>query len=196
MSEMLSSPDASEQPIRSSAWAVSIAFWLVLLSAALLYAAVSVAPRLARWMQIRQDYIANAHRLKALETEVDYLERVRDTLQSDSEFVERLASASILSASNADKIPARRGFIFRSEPWVSQHEPAGKRSLAVLVIYTLTTDQQVRSGLLVLATLLVVYAFRTLSGPGGQLISATVKSARMITRLPLDRYRKPDAVSE
>lgn len=76
---------------------VSLSFWCSLMAASLMYAAVSLSPRLEEWLTARDQYAANAHRLHVLENEVDYLERVVDAMKKDPEFARRMSEQIQLS---------------------------------------------------------------------------------------------------
>ncbi len=82
---------------------MSLAFWLTLVTAAGMYAAVSLSPKLVQWMMVRQQLTSNALRLQQLENEADYLERVADALKKDPEFAERLVRATQSPA--LDEVP-------------------------------------------------------------------------------------------
>jgi hypothetical protein len=73
---------------------MSVSFWLTLTVAGIMYAAVSLSPKLAAWINVRQQYVTNATRLSQLEDEVDYLERVAEALKTDPEFAKRLIRAN------------------------------------------------------------------------------------------------------
>ena len=67
---------------------ISTAFWAALMVSAVMYAAVSLTPKMADWISVRQQHAANAMRLQELEDEADYLERVAAALKRDPEFAE------------------------------------------------------------------------------------------------------------
>jgi len=165
--------------------------FICVLDSPLLAAAVALPPRLSRWMQVRQDYIANTHQLKAMETEVDYLEHVREALGSDPEFVARLAAASTAdNTTDAGKIPVSRTLIFGSEEQIPERLPAGEPHVGIFLVQFLAGHRGLRAAMLILASLIVVFAFPVLNGSGGQLIAATRMSAATVARLPLARYRQ------
>jgi len=43
---------------------ISLAFWMSLLIAATMYAGVALSPKLADWINVRQQYLSNAMRLQ------------------------------------------------------------------------------------------------------------------------------------
>jgi hypothetical protein len=192
--ESIDSPP-SEIP-SSAVWAVSLAFWIVLLSAALMYGSVALAPRLSAWMEIRHDFINNAHQLQALETEVDYLERVRDAMESDPAFVRRLASAAIAEdVGDAEVIPVSGTLIFGSGDQLQQRLPEVDEPVGANIVRWLASERGWRNGLLTVATLLVVFAFTVLNGTGGWFARVVIHLSRAAVRMPLERYRR-DALLE
>jgi cell division protein FtsB len=70
---------------------VSLSFWLALLTAAGLFAAVSLAPKLAAYLDVRDEHRAGQLRLLALERQQAELERVIDALKHDPQFAAELA---------------------------------------------------------------------------------------------------------
>jgi len=184
----------SETP-SSAVWAVSLAFWMTLLIAAAMYGCVALAPRLFAWIEIRHDYLTNAHQLQALESEVDYLERVRDALKSDPEFVRRMAAASIAEdIGDAEVIPVSGTLIFGSEDQLQERMPEIEKPVGALLVQRFAADRQLRNGLLVSASLLVVFAFTVLNGTGGRFVSLVTWLAIATVRLPLARYRRAEAL--
>jgi len=187
--ESIHSPPSETQS--SAVWAVSLAFWIVLLSASLMYGSVALAPRLFAWMEIRHDFINNAHQLQALETEVDYLERVQEALQSDPAFVRRLASAAIAEdLGDGEVVPVSGTLIFGSGDQLQQRLPAIEEPIGADLVHRFASDRRLRSALLTSATLLVVFAFTVLNGTGGWFVRVVIQLSQAAVRLPLARYRR------
>ena len=184
----------SETP-SSTVWVVSLAFWITLLIAASMYGCVALAPRLVAWIEIRHDYLMNAHQLQALESEVDYLERVQGALQSDPEFVRRMAAASIAEdVGEAEVIPVSGTLIFGSEEQLQKRLPEIEEPVGAVLVQKFATDRRLRHGFLVSASLWVVFAFTVLNGTGGRFVSLITWLAVAAVRLPLARYRRADPV--
>jgi len=196
--QMIDSPPDYSPPsesLSSTVWLVSLAFWMTLLIAASMYGCVALAPRLLAWIEIRHDYLMNAHQLQALESEVDYLERVRGALQSDPEFVRRMAAASIAEdVGEAEVIPVSGTLIFGSEEQLQKRMPEIKEPVGAVLVQKFATDHQLRRAFLVFASLWVVFAFTVLNGTGGRFVSLITWLAVTAVRLPLVRYRRADPV--
>ena len=187
--ESTDSPPSETQS--SAVWAVSLVFWMTLLIASLMYGSVALAPRLFAWMEIRHDFIRNAHQLQALETEVDYLERVHEALKSDPAFVRRLTSAAIAEdLGDGEVIPVSGTLIFGSGDQVQQRLPEIEEPTGADLVHRFASDRRLRSVLLTLATLLVVFAFTVLNGTGGWFVRVVMQLSRAAIHLPLARYRR------
>ena len=180
----------------SAGWAVSLAFWLSLLIAALMYGSIVLAPRLFASIEIRHDFITNAHQLQALESEIDYLERVRNALRSDPEFARRMTTASIAEdVGEVEIIPVSGALMFGSEDQQQERIPGIQAPMGAALVRRFASDQRLRSAILVSACLLVVCAFTVLNGTGGRFVALITHLAATAVRMPLARYRK-DAPSE
>lgn len=183
---------SSETPI-SAKWAVSLTFWITLLIAALMYSSVTLAPRLFAWIENRHSFITNAHQLQMLETEVDYLERVRDALESDPDFVRRMATASIAEdIGEAEIIPVSGTLIFGNKDQLQERMPEIEAPVGTDLVQRFASDRQLRSGLLLTAGLLVAFAFSVLNGTGGRFVSGVNRLAGAVVRIPVTRYRRID----
>ena len=193
--EITDSPPA--ETTSSVVWAVSLAFWVTLLSAALLYASVALAPRLYSWMEVRHDFLSNAHQLQALEQEVDYLERVRDTLQTDPEFVRKLASAAIAEdVGDAEVIPVSGTLIFGGEDQLQSRLPEVQDPFGASVARRFASDRQLRHMLLGTATVLVVFAFTVLNGTGGWFVRVVTQTTVAAAHMSVARYRRDNIPDE
>jgi len=195
ISESIDRPPVQENS-SATVWVVSLAFWVLLLIAALLYGSVALAPRLSEWMNIRHDYVANAHQVKALETEVDYLERVRDALKTDPEFLRRLAEVGV--SKNRDRrsevIPVSGLLVFGGEDQLQQRLPEIDPPVGADVVRMLASRPSLRTGLLATAGLCVVFGFTVLNGNGGWFVATTARIALAAVVMPLARYRRTAAV--
>ena len=82
-------PESAEGETR--AWWGAIACWCCLLGAALLYGTAALAPRLLTYVQLQHDYASGQAQLVALETQVQQMDRVATTLETDPQFAADLA---------------------------------------------------------------------------------------------------------
>ena len=65
---------------------VSLLFWVSLLSAAFLFAAVSLSPKMLETMRLQDDYDATQFRLVQVEQQNEQLQRVVDAIRQDPDF--------------------------------------------------------------------------------------------------------------
>lgn len=190
---------ATEEPIHVSQVAgsllMSLAFWITLVSAALMYAGVSLSPKLADWMQARQQLTSNAYRLQQLENEADYLERIADALKKDPQFAERLVQLS--------QSPASEAALQDSQMIAAQLRPEKKSDakksdtgwLANPRVYSavirLASDLDLRRWLLIASAASTLFAFTFLNDAGARFAVAVFASIRSAISFLFSRYRKP-----
>lgn len=174
---------------------ISIAFWSTLLVSAVMYAAVSLSPKLADWISVRQQHAANAVRLQGLEDEADYLERVAAALKSDPEFAHRLIHATQSGASQNEFVPVSNSQIFggakaKSSPPRSLVQPA-----VAEVVMHLASHRQHRTWLLFGAAGLTIFAFTLLNESGAGIMQAVFSSTLGFLIAAVARYRQDSPVA-
>ena len=180
---------APVEPARpATLWPVSICFWLTLLLAALIYGSVFLAPKLAVWNRLRFEYEQNAARLVELDNEVEYLERVEDTLRTDPDFLRRLSENSHL-INDGELIPVSGNLLFGVDDQEQKSERPASAPPLQWLIERLAADRSLRSGLLALTATLVVFAFTFLNDAGTGLVSDAGVIIRRLFTLPAGRYR-------
>ena len=193
---------ATEQPIQVSQAAgslfMSLAFWITLVVAAMMYAGVSLSPKLADWMQARKQLTSNAYRLQQLENEADYLERIAGALKKDPQFAERLVQLS--------QSPASEAALQDSQMIAAQLRPetksAAKKSetgwLANPRVHSavirLASDLDLRRWLLIAAAGSTLFAFTFFNDAGARFALAAIASIRSVIQLLFSRYHKPPVV--
>lgn len=190
---------ATVEPIQVSQSAgsllMSLAFWITLVSAALMYAGVSLSPKLADWMQARHQLTSNAYRLQQLENEADYLERIADALKKDPQFAQRLVQLSQSPTSEAALLDSEAiAAQLRSET-----KSAVKRSESGWLadprvhsaVIRLASDLDLRRRLLIAAAASTLFAFTLLNDAGAKFAIAAFVWIRSAVGLIFSRYRKP-----
>ncbi len=179
---------SAEPPHPRTLWPVSICFWLTLLLAAVVYGSVFLAPKLAVWNRLRFEHEQNAARLVELDNEVEYLERVEDTLRTDPDFLRRLSENSHL-INDGELIPVSGNLLFGVDDEEQKTETAANAPPLQWLIERLAADRSLRSGLLAFTAALVVLAFTFLNDAGTGLISDAGFVIRRLFTLPAGRYR-------
>lgn len=170
---------------------MSLAFWLALLMSAFMYTAVSLSPKVADWISVRQQFSMNAVRLNQLEDEADYLEQVAAALKSDPEFVEHLVRAEISPrAEDADIKPASQDLLFRESAGSVQTSEKTIQSATVAIVFHLASDQRHRTWLLFSAAGLTLLAFTLLNDAGSGIAMSIWIAASVSVRSAVGRYRK------
>lgn len=72
-------------------WIVSVVFWFTLFVAAVIYAAVALAPKYERLLVLERDHAVGQWQLVSLEKRVQQLDRVARALEEDPQFAAELA---------------------------------------------------------------------------------------------------------
>jgi len=169
---------------------MSVAFWLTLLVSALMYAAVSLSPKLADWIIVRQQYASNAARLKQLEDEADYLERVAAALKSDPEFARHLVrAAQSTPAANTDFVPVSQDLMFGESNQTAQEPPHVVQPAIAALVFHLASHQTHRTRLLASAAGLTLLAFTLLNDAGAGIVMSALCAAGAGIRVAVHRYR-------
>lgn len=169
---------------------ISIAFWSTLLVSAVMYAAVSLSPKLADWISVRQQHAANAVRLQALEDEADYLERVAAALKSDPEFAHRLLHATQSGAAQNEFVPVLNSQMFGgAKAKSSVPQPLVQPAVAEVVMH-LASHQQHRTWLLFGSAGLTILAFTLLNESGAGIMQAVFSSTLGFLKAAVARYRQ------
>lgn len=173
---------------------ISTAFWAALMVSAVMYAAVSLTPKMADWISVRQQHAANAMRLQELEDEADYLERVAAALKRDPEFAQRLVHTTQAGSGQKDFVPVSDNLIFGgTKPKVSAPEPLLQPAVAEVVMH-LASHQQHRRWLLCGAAGLTILAFTLLNESGAGIVQSACSSMLRFVRAAFARYRQSPPV--
>jgi len=80
------SSSAASPPETISGMVISLLFWLSVLAAAALFAAVGLSPKLIEQSRLRDEYVANQFRLVQVEQQNEQLEQVVNAIRQDKEF--------------------------------------------------------------------------------------------------------------
>ena len=191
--EIDSPQESAANKATDSVWAVSLAFWFLLLIASMAYGAVALAPKFSEWLQVRTQYLRNAHQLIALEKDVDYLERVYDALEKDPQFVSRLMEARQNDQhGDGEAIPVSGDLMFssmRAPQLVTKPQPEGRLESAATF---LATDRTTRQALVWFAAGLTIFGFTFLNDSGQGLVRSSIRLSRTLLMAPQRRYLKPD----
>ncbi len=185
----------------SASWVVSLLFWLSLMVAAVLYAAVALSPKLAEWIRVREQFSQNAVRLVRLEENVDYLERVATALESDPEFARRLAQASMPGVSSRlEIVPVTRELLFggvsdrKSAADAEESQPSPRiqvvRPAFAEAVFHLASHERHRRWLLFAAAAITLFGFTFLNDSESGSLRSLMNSLLWVVSLPARRYRK------
>jgi cell division protein FtsB len=146
-------------------WLTSLAFWLCLIAAAGLYAAVTLSPKLVAFLTLNRQYHANQWKLVALERQVDHLERVIEAQKNDPGFVREQARSDFDVASPTDERIPVESHLRLNIGTGSLNLPTGPAELPwyTPLLAAVAHSRTVSNGLLCAAAILVLYAFALLN---------------------------------
>jgi hypothetical protein len=150
----------------------SLAFWCCLGLSVAILAAVFLAPRLRTYRDLKRQYDGLERELIAAEGRVDYLQKVVDALQHDSQFAAELARADFGPSGpvvgKEERIAVPPALNLKSEPMstgattAEAGRPFSQSVLDTPLLETFSDDRSVRTSLLGAASFLVLVAFTVL----------------------------------
>lgn len=186
--------------IPAGAWAVSVCFWSTLALAAVLYAAVSLSPKLSVWMTARNEYARNSQDLASLEEKVEYLERVCHALDTDPDFLQRMSQSSgatVRTSDGSELIPVSGDLLFGYDDAVALEVTDLKPTRTVRFARLLGSHRGLRTGLLGTATFLTLFAFAFLNDAGSGFVESAGRLIRWGISVPIRRYlQREDGAEE
>lgn len=185
---------AAEMPHATASWVVSLCFWMTLVLAAVIYSGVALSPKLAEWISAREQFAGNAAQLVQLENDIEYLERVKDALESDPQFAFRLAEASMPEPNTQGEIvPVATELLYGgltvTTP-LSAEAADARRSGTARVVFHFASHQTHRQLLLVTSVLLTVLGFTFLNDSESGSLRTIGRTTRWLCTFPLRRYSK------
>ncbi len=141
---------------------VSLAFWVSLTVSALLFAAVSLAPKLVAWRTLQEQFHSQQTRLLALEQQTEQLDRVVTALKQDPQFSAEVARLEFDALRPGEEVIAVDGSLSLNP--IAHDRPddrARSRSADPWLpwLQALAADEPLRLGLLAAAACIVVLAF-------------------------------------
>lgn len=150
---------ASDEP--TSGWFKSISFWLCLLVSAVLFGAVSLAPRVRDLIRLDHAVRQNQWELVRIEDRIEQMEQIGRALRDDSEFVSRLAQADLRAQEpNVQQIPVDEHLVLRpTSDSGTPTTPAVAMPIYLPILDTLSDNRDVGNALLAVAAVLVIFAF-------------------------------------
>lgn len=185
------SPDSS--PAEWGSYIVSLTFWSVLLLDAMLFAVLSLSPRLVEWSELRTRYSANARRADILEAEIRHLRRVEWALENDPAFLERVAGHDFdAHRAGGKQIPVSESLGF--DPRVPATHPAPiqpSEAWWTPLLRSIAAPGPLRQRLTWLTVAICLFAFLCLNDAFGN--GALGRFAQGMTQRVLTRYMQHPA---
>jgi hypothetical protein len=168
----------TQPPETVSGLVVSLLFWLSLVAATLMFAAVGLSPKVLERLRLTEQYEASQLRLVQTELQNDQLERVLDAIRRDKEFAAEMTRIEFDAMRKDEEIipvdPALR---------LSPRELAATRSSAVIpaawyrpLLVPFAENDLLRRNLLIAAAITVVVSFTWLQPNRSRQASAPTRS--------------------
>lgn len=170
---MLRSVQASDD---QGGWTVSFAFWFCLLVSVVLFAIVSLSPKMLTYVQLRNQIYKNQVQLVALEENVRYLAKVKDALENDPKFAQELARVEFNAERPGDEVIPVAPELSLSAHRVTRQETATTPDSAQLVpwytslLQKISQQREIKQWLLISAAVMTVFAFTFLHEPEKQVV--------------------------
>jgi len=142
--------------------AVSLLFWFCLLLAALLFAAVSLAPKLLDSLQLRSQFDQNQRQLVAMERQTEQLQRVIEAIQTDADFsaeLTRIEFDAVLPGEEVIPVEMDLKLDLRSLETPALPPIQAVKEWFEPIVLRLASDTRLRNGFLGAAILLVIVSF-------------------------------------
>lgn len=142
-------------------WFVSFLFWGQLLAAGTLYGSVAMAPKLATYVELDDEYVTAQTELVRLERQVFELRKITESLEQDPELLEELARIDLDAVRPGEKqIPLKDNLTIQSR--IAAHVAVEAQSTAQWyspLLDAFATDHELRTLALLIAGGLVLVAF-------------------------------------
>ncbi|MGZ0171848.1 MAG: FtsB family cell division protein [Planctomycetales bacterium] len=190
----------NEQPQRASdsqhetsllQWFVSFLFWGQLMVAGILYGSVAMAPKLATYVELDDDYVTTQTELVQLERQVFELRKITESLEQDPGLLEELARIDLdATRPGEEQIPLQDNLTLQSR--ITRQYTATAHSTEQWYSPFLTafaTDHQLRMMSLLAAAGLVLVAFTFFQPSQAERFSSGWKNLRDGSSAMLARYR-------
>jgi hypothetical protein len=184
--------DAAFRPV------IALAFWCCLGISAALFAAVTLAPKLRSYRELRHEYDALERKLAVEERQVQHLQQVADALRNDPDFASELARADFGTDDSEERIPVDPRLnlddaskLNAAVRQAAADEARGLDSAAVLdtaLLDRLCDSPPLRRSLLAAGGFLILVGFTFLSGDA-RLVTGPDLNTRLRDWLT-SRYRK------
>lgn len=167
---------------------ISLAFWTGLLTAAGLFAAVNLSPRLVTLLKLRDEQYANQTRLVSLEKQARQLERVVEALEHDPAFAAEMARLEFDALRPGEEVIAVDRTLALDARHAATAEPARQETRAwyLPAVELVATRRELRNTLLLTAAVLVIVAFTWLQESTAGQLETGVRVCRSVW----GRYRR------
>ena len=183
---------STSPPETFSGMVISLVFWLFLFAAGILFAIVSLSPKLLVYLQLRSQFDVNQRRLVMLEQQAEQLRRVINAIRTDTDFaaeLTRIEFDAVLPGEEVIPVDSALKLDARSVETPLPDFPAASEWYEPLVNH-LASDHELRMGFLACAMLLVIVSFTLLQPMNHEQIATASHPTNSIWRNLRKRYAR------
>jgi len=183
---------AQPAPETLTGFVISLLFWLSLLVATVMFAAVGLSPKLIDQARLREEYEANQFRLVQLEQQNEQLQRVVDAIRRDKEFAAEMTRIEFDAVRQGEEIiPVDSGLR------LSPRDAAVTRAPAVMPqawyrpwLMPFAENDELRMSLLGSAAALIVISFTWFQPVTARQLARPVGACRSMWQAACIRYTR------
>lgn len=156
-------------------WIFSLAFWICLLFAAVLYGAIALSPKLLAYLTLKQEYDTNQMQLVGLQKQIAQTHKVIEALQNDPGFAREMARIDFDAVkSDEERIPVESNLAKKVRPGVPDMTvPPPDLPWYTPLLRVLAYSRTVGNALLAIAAGTIIYAFACLGERGWRRVSSS-----------------------
>ncbi len=175
-------------------WMISLTFWILLFFAAILFAAVVLAPRYLSYLNLRNEYLATQVKLVSLENQVEYLKQIAHSLEHDPEFRSEVARVDFDAfRPGEERIAVAPELALDVPQWnPNQKIPSVSHSWYEPMLKVLSENQKIRSSILLCAAAIILLSFTFLHESQSKQLETVTRSTRTLLGSCLARYQISD----
>ena len=166
------------RPDTISGMAISFAFWLCLLVAAVLFALVSLSPKYSVYLKLRAQFDSNQVRLVALELQAEHLQRVINAIRTDKDFAAEMTRIEFDAVRQDEEVIPVEIALKLDTRSAGTHVPEAIpfRAWYAPIVNYFASETRLRMCLLGFATALVIVSFTLLQPAAAVQVSNGVQN--------------------
>lgn len=172
---------------------ISLLFWLSLVAATVLFAAVALSPKLIERLRLQDQYHVHQFQLVQIEQQNEQLERVLLAIRQDKDFAEEMTRIEFDAVRRDEEIiPVESGLRLSPRDLSVPHSPAvGVRAWYRPLLVPFAENDSLRGRMLGAAAALVVVSFTWFQPAAARQLARPVGACRFVWNAVRSRYIRP-----